>query len=120
MNVALIAFLVSIAAPRPAAQDAQELPPVAVATTVQDPTVQQLAEETGLTPQHVRMVLGSRSDHADYRIVFDRVERQFRQSLGEERYRDLLAGRPIELRNVPPQELVAATRPSAKAGWSHP
>jgi hypothetical protein len=119
MNAALIAFLVSVAAPRPAVQDAQELPPVAVATTLQSPTVQQLAEETGLTPQHVRMVLGSRSDHADYRIVFDRMERQFRQGLGKERYRDLLAGRPIELRNQPSQELAAADS-SAKAEWSSP
>ncbi len=60
-------------------------------------TVRQLAKETGLEQRQVRMVLGAHSGHAEYRVSFNRTQQQFRSALGEERYQDLMAGRPIPL-----------------------
>ena len=98
MKTSLIASVLFIAsAPFAYAQQTQELAPIDASVITEEVTVQQLSAETGLSPRHVRMVLGSRTDHADYRIVYAKKERQFRQALGEERYQDLLAGRPIPL-----------------------
>ena len=58
-------------------------------------TVEQLARETGLSERQVRMVVGARTSYADYRYTFDRTQRRFREALGADRYRDLIAGRPI-------------------------
>lgn len=111
MKTPLIAFVLFAAvAPTAAAQETRVLAPIDVASEVQTVTVKQLAVETGLSPRHVRMVLGPRSGHADYRIVHDRKEREFRQALGEDRYQDLLAGRPIELRNQSSQQGLVAAR----------
>ena len=97
MKTSLIASVLFIAsAPFAYAQQTQELAPIDASIMTQEVTVQQLANETGLSPRHVRMVLGSRTDHADYRIVYAKKERQFRQALGEERYQDLLAGLPVQ------------------------
>ena len=115
MKTPLISFVLFAVAPFAAAQETRELAPIDVAPQVQSMSVQQLADETGLSPRHVRMVLGSRTDHADYRIVFDRKQRQFRQALGEDRYQDLLAGRRIELHNQPAQGLAQATEFPGKA-----
>ena len=35
----------------------------------------------------------------EYRITYERAQRQFKNALGEERYSDLMAGRKIELYN---------------------
>jgi hypothetical protein len=45
------------------------------------------------------MLVGARSGYPEYRSVFSRKQAQFRSALGEQRYNDLMAGRPIELRN---------------------
>ncbi len=60
-------------------------------------TLRQLADETGLAPHRVRMVMGARSGYAEYRINYNRVQKQFRNALGEARYNDLMAGRSIKL-----------------------
>ena len=97
-NLLALTLLAAIAAPA-AAQDATvNLAPVPIAAP-DAPTVRQLADETGLTPQRVRMVVGPRSGYAEYRITYDRAQRQFRNALGEERYNDLMAGRKIDLYN---------------------
>ena len=109
MKTSLIASVLFIAsAPFAYAQQTQELAPIDASVITEEVTVQQLSAETGLSPRHVRMVLGSRTDHADYRIVYAKKERQFRQALGEERYQDLLAGRPIPLYRQPSQSRYAA------------
>ena len=97
-NLLMLTLLAAIAAPA-AAQDIQDLAPIAAPAELQDPTVNDLADETGLTPQRVRMVVGPRSGYAEYRITYARAHRQFRDALGEERYNDLMAGRKIELKN---------------------
>jgi hypothetical protein len=97
-NLLALTLLAAIAAPA-AAQDATvNLAPVPIAAP-DAPTVRQLADETGLSPQRVRMVIGPRSGYAEYRITLDRTQRQFRNALGEERYNDLMAGRKIDLYN---------------------
>lgn len=97
-NMLVLALLAAIAAPA-AAQEIQDLAPVAAPATEQPVTVKDLAAETGLSENRVRMVVGPRTSHAEYRITFARSQRQFKNALGEERYNDLMAGRRIELRN---------------------
>ena len=104
----LLALLSALALPA-AAQD--ELRVVVVAP-VEYVTARQLAAETGLSERQVRMVLGPHSGYAEYRLNFDRKKREFRDALGEERYQDLIAGRPIPLYR---QEAIA-TRALADAG----
>ncbi|AKC86165.1 hypothetical protein [Pseudoxanthomonas suwonensis] len=99
MKTPLIAFVLFAAVPFASAQETREPAPIDVAPQVQPLTVRMLADETGLSPQHVRVVLGARSLHPHYRSK----EQQFRQALGEDRYQDLLAGQPIKLRNQPVQ-----------------
>ena len=100
-NVLVLALLAAIAAPA-AAQEIQDLAPIAAPATesyVTYVTVKDLADETGLSENRVRMVVGPRSGNAEYRVTFARSQRQFKNALGEERYNDLMAGRRIELRN---------------------
>ena len=65
-----------------------------------DKALAALADETGLSQQQVRMVLGPRTARAEYRTSYDRVERKFKAALGEQRYQDLLAGRTIVLHDA--------------------
>ncbi|HET6784135.1 MAG TPA: hypothetical protein VFH12_09895, partial [Pseudoxanthomonas sp.] len=67
----------------------------------------------GLTPHRVRMVIGARSGYGEYRVTFDRVQKQFRNALGEERYNDLMAGRRIELYNQRAGHVASVRTPSA-------
>ena len=98
MNLLALTLLAAIAAPAVAQDATVDLAPVPIAAP-DAPTIRQLADETGLSPQRVRMVVGPRSGYAEYRITFDRAQRQFRNALGEERYNDLMAGRKIDLYN---------------------
>lgn len=99
-NLLALTLLAAIAAPAAAQEATINLAPIPIdAPTLQYVTVRQLADETGLSPKRVRMVVGVHSSHAEYRINFDRVQKQFRNALGEERYNDLMAGRKIELYN---------------------
>ena len=59
--------------------------------------MKELADYTGLSERKVAMVVGARTPYAEYRTSFNRVERQFKRALGEERYNDLMAGRRIQL-----------------------
>ncbi|MFT3667341.1 MAG: hypothetical protein QM795_01815 [Pseudoxanthomonas sp.] len=85
-----------------------------------DDTVAQLARETGLTERNVRMVLGARTPYAEYRIVYDRVHRQFKDAVGEQNYDRLMRGESIVIERAPAQDTVArqvreeTTAPSAK------
>lgn len=99
-NLLVLTLLAAIAAPAVAQDSTVTLAPIpASSDDSQQVTVRQLADETGLTPQRVRMVVGARSGYGEYRVNFDRVQKQFRNALGEERYNDLMAGRRIELYN---------------------
>ena len=91
-------MLAAIATPAAAQDSTVTLAPIPAASDyTQQITVEQLADETGLTPRRVRMVVGARSGYAEYRVTFDRAQKQFRNALGQERYNDLMAGRRIEL-----------------------
>ena len=99
-NLLVLTLLAAIAAPALAQDSTVTLAPIpASSDDSQQVTVRQLADETGLSPQRVRMVVGARSGYGEYRVNFDRVQKQFRNALGEERYNDLMAGRRIERYN---------------------
>jgi hypothetical protein len=99
-NLLALTLLAAIAAPAAAQDSTVTLASIpASSDNTQYVTVRQLADETGLSPQRVRMVIGARSGYGEYRVTFDRVQKQFRNALGEQRYNDLIAGRRIELYN---------------------
>ncbi|HEY5972337.1 MAG TPA: hypothetical protein VIT22_10295 [Pseudoxanthomonas sp.] len=106
-NMLMLSLLAAIAAPA-AAQDIKDLAPIAAPPTAQFVTVKDLAAETGLPEHRIRMVIGARSGYAEYRVTFDRAQRQFRNALGEERYNDLMAGRKIELHRQKAATVAAA------------
>ena len=71
-----------------------------IALAASPPTkVSEVAGATGLTERQVKMVFGCHTAYAEYRTSYDRVEARFIKALGEERYRDLMAGREIVLDN---------------------
>ena len=97
-NLLALTLLAAIAAPAAAQDSTVNLAPIPIAAPIlEQPTVKQLAAETGLTENRVRMVVGPHSGYAEYRVTFNRSQRQFRNALGEERYNDLMAGRRIQL-----------------------
>lgn len=114
MKLLALTLLAAIAAPAAAQDSTVTLAPIPAASDdTQYITVRQLADETGLTPHRVRMVVGARSGYGEYRVNFDRVQKQFRIALGEERYNDLMAGRRIELYNQRASHVASARTPSA-------
>lgn len=118
-NLLTLTLLAAIAIPAAAQDSTVTLAPIPAASddTQQQVTVKQLADETGLTPRSVRMVVGARSGYAEYRVSFDRAQKQFRNALGEERYNDLMAGRRIELYN---QKAATIARVDAKPAINRP
>ena len=99
-NTLMLTLLAAIALPA-TAQEVKDLAPIPISghAATQEITVKELADYTGLSERNVAMVVGARTPYAEYRTSFDRVERQFKRALGEERYNDLMAGRKIELYN---------------------
>ncbi|WP_024867733.1 hypothetical protein [Pseudoxanthomonas suwonensis] len=65
---------------------------VAPSAFAADVTLADLSRETGVSERHLRMVAGARTPYPEYRIVFDRVERQLKNTLGDEGYHYLLKG----------------------------
>jgi hypothetical protein len=57
-----------------------------------DVTIKDLSHETGVRERYIRMVVGARTPYPEYRVVFDRVERQLKDALGQDGYRHLLEG----------------------------
>lgn len=55
-------------------------------------TVSALALETGLSERSIRMLVGARTPYAEYRSSYARVDRRFKEAVGEVRYQ-LLTGR---------------------------
>ena len=111
-NMLALTLLAAIAAPAVAQEPTVNLAPIPIVSEVpQQVTVAQLVDETGLTAQRVRMVVGPHSGYAEYRITYDRAQRQFKNALGERRYNDLMAGRRIELYN---QKAATVARVDAK------
>lgn len=113
MNLLALTLLAAIAAPAVAQDSTVTLAPIPASSDDTQVTVRQLADETGLTPHRVRMVIGARSGYGEYRVTFDRVQKQFRNALGEERYNDLMAGRRIELYNQRAGHVASVRTPSA-------
>lgn len=60
-----------------------------------DESIAGLARETGLTERNVRMLLGARTAYPEYRIVYNRVDREFKEAVGEVRY-ERLTGKPAK------------------------
>ena len=112
-NLLALTLLAAISVPAAAQDPTVDLAPIPIAAPAPEQvTLRQLADETGLSENRVRMVVGPRSGYAEYRITFNRTQRQFRNALGEERYNDLMAGRRIELYN---QKAATVARVDAKS-----
>ena len=58
-----------------------------------------LAATTGLSERQVQMVVGGHTAYAEYLTQYDSSRRRFIRALGEQRYRELMAGREIVLDN---------------------
>jgi hypothetical protein len=80
-----------------------------------DDSVAQLARETGLTERNVRMVLGARTPYAEYRVMYSRVERQFKRAVGEDNYDRLMRGESIVIERTRTREAVAARAAGASS-----
>lgn len=81
-----------------------------------DDSVSQLARETGLTERNVRMVLGARTPYAEYRVMYDRIERQFKRAVGEDNYDRLMRGESIVIERARTPEAVAAQERRTASG----
>lgn len=55
-------------------------------------SVDALSQETGVSGRHIRMIAGARTPYAEYRIVYDRIERQLRDAMGDAAYERLQRG----------------------------
>ena len=55
-------------------------------------SVTALARETGLSERNIRMLVGARTPYPEHRAIFTKVDRQFKEAVGEVRY-ELLTGR---------------------------
>jgi hypothetical protein len=55
-------------------------------------SVTALARETGLSERNIRMLLVARTPYPEHRAIFDKVDRQFEDAVGEVRY-ERLTGR---------------------------
>lgn len=86
MNAKLLAVAVALAAGLGSAS-------AVAANSFMD--IHALADETALSVNEVRMVVGARTGFAAYRISYPRVARQFKAAIGPQRYDDLMAGRVI-------------------------
>jgi hypothetical protein len=61
--------------------------------------IRDLAAATGLSERQVQMVVGAHTAYPEYLTSYDWARRRVIKTLGEERYRDLMAGREIVLDN---------------------
>ena len=61
--------------------------------------IRDLAAATGLSERQVQMVVGAHTAYAEYLTSYDWARRRVIKTLGEERYRELMAGREIVLDN---------------------
>jgi hypothetical protein len=62
-------------------------------------SVNDIAAATGLTRSEVQMVLGARTPFFEYMTSYARAQERMVAVLGEQRYRELMAGRPVVLGN---------------------
>lgn len=80
-----------------------------------DESIAQLAQETGLSERNVRMVVGGRTAYPEYRVIFNRVDRQFKEAIGEVRYERITGRKPLPAISDNSRETrVAARREEAK------
>ncbi|MFT3754724.1 MAG: hypothetical protein QM769_02050 [Pseudoxanthomonas sp.] len=78
---------------------------------------QLLALETNLTPQQVRMIEHTVASRQEYRFLFQKkVAKQFKESLGSERYAAWATGHPIALHSP---AVLEAVRGMANATDGH-
>lgn len=72
-----------------------------------DIQIKTLADASGLSERQVRMVVGpARTPYAEYRRSYDRVKDQLIEAVGEQRYEELVAGRPVRFERVVDGQLV--------------
>ena len=67
------------------------------AAMAQDNVIEALSQETGLSTRDVKMVVGARTGFAEYQASYDQTKKRFVRALGKPRYKELMAGRRIEL-----------------------
>ena len=80
-----------------------------------DATIADLSRETGVSERHIRMVAGARTPYPEYRIVFDRVERQLKSALGQDGYQYLLDGEVAAAVEARRERVAEATALAAQA-----
>jgi hypothetical protein len=54
-----------------------------------------LAEVSGLTHRQICMLLHARTPYAESRYAYERIRTKFVKAIGEDQYRDMLAGKPV-------------------------
>jgi hypothetical protein len=60
--------------------------------------IELLADASGMSERHVRMLFGPRTPYSEYRASgFRWIEQEFIAAVGEKQYRALLAGKPVRL-----------------------
>lgn len=78
-----------------------------------------LALETNLTARDVRLVLTTEARNARYDFRFERdMARRFEDSLGPERFADLVAGLPIALHSPAVLEAAGNMTAATSSGWA--
>lgn len=85
-----------------------------------DATIKDLSHETGVRERYIRMVTGGRTPYPEYRIVFDRVERQLKSTLGQEGYKYLLEGQVAAALEVHRAHVAGQTATAARTGPAQP
>ena len=93
LRIAALAAIVAVFASAPAyAGDPDEINRGSRTNSVKD-----LANYTNLSERRIQMILGCRTCFAEYRYTYNRSLAQFKRALGNERYEQLMAGRPVAL-----------------------
>ncbi|WP_372018552.1 hypothetical protein [Pseudoxanthomonas sp. 10H] len=81
-----------------------------------DSTVADLSRDTGVSERHIRMVVGARTPYPEYRVVFNRVERQLKSALGQDGFERLLDGDIAAAAEIRRARLAEEAAVAAKAG----
>ena len=85
-----------------------------------DATIKDLSQETGVRERYIRMVAGARTPYPEYRVLFDRVERQLKSELGQDGYRYLLEGEVAAALEIHRERVAGQAAVAAKAREAEP
>lgn len=75
-----------------------------------DLSIESLANQTGVSERHVRMIVGCRTCFAEYVYTYDRELKRFKAGLGDGNYERLMSGQPVLLRDGTEVKIRVASR----------